>query len=341
MDAEKFQENLDALKSQALSKIQKAENLEILEEVRIWLFGRKGKMNELFDSVVKLEPNLRAHFGQALNSFKVSVTETLAGAKKEIQDEELASRLRKEKIDITVPGKKRALGHLHPLTLVLRRIENIFKSYGFQVVEGPEMETEYYNFDALNIPANHPARDLQDTFWLKQKPWKGSKDHLLLRTQTSAMQARFLEKNQPPMRIIVPGRVFRYEATDASHDIQFHQIEGLMIASDISLVNLIGVLEDFFKKFFGRNLKMRIRPGYFPFVEPGIEVDIKLGDSDWLEVAGAGMVHPKVLETAHLVPGEVQGFAFGMGWDRLAMLYYGISDIRLFFSGDERFLRQF
>jgi len=202
------------------------------------------------------------------------------------------------------------------------------------VVDGPEIENEYYNFDALNIPKNHPARDLWDTFWLKDIG-------LLLRTHTSPMQARYMEKHKPPLRIIVPGRCFRHEATDASHDVQFYQIEGLMVGQDVSMANFKGVIEEFLKRFFGSGVKMRLRPGHFPFTEPSFEVDIKRKDKDWLEIMGAGMVHPNVFKAVGYTPDKWQGFAFGVGLDRLAMLKYQIDDIRLFYSGDLRFLKQF
>lgn len=237
------------------------------------------------------------------------------------------------KIDVTAPGKKQERGHLHPLTLVQQKAVDIFSSMGFEVVEGPELEEEYYNFDALNIPANHPAREMHDTFWLKDKR--------LMRTHTSPVQIRYMENHQPPIRIIAPGRVFRYEATDASHEVQFYQLEGLMIGKKITLTDLKGVMETFFQKFFNsKDIKLRLRPSYFAFVEPGVEVDMKF-KGKWMEIAGAGMVHPRVLEAGKINPNEWQGFAFGMGLDRLAMIKYKIDDIRLFYSGDLRFINQF
>ena len=230
----------------------------------------------------------------------------------------------KEWFDITVPGEKVIFGHLHPLTLVQRKCEEIFQSMGFSVIEGPEMEEEWYNFDALNIPKDHPARDLWDTFYLKN----GS----LLRTHTSPVQIRYMGKNQPPFRIIAPGRVFRHEATDSSHEVNFYQVEGLMVGKDISVANFKAIIQEFFRRFFSKELEIRLRPSYFPFVEPGFEVDIRWGDR-WMEIMGAGMVHPNVLKNA--------GFAFGIGLDRLAMIKYQIDDIRLFYSGDLRFLNQF
>jgi phenylalanyl-tRNA synthetase alpha chain len=217
----------------------------------------------------------------------------------------------------------------------MRKIEEIFQSMGFEIIEGPDVETEYYNFDALNIPQDHPARDLWNTFWLK------SNSKLLLRTHTSPMQIRYMEKNNPPFRIIVPGRVFRYEATDASHSHTFYQLEGLMVDRHISVANFKAVIEEFLKKLFGADVEMRMRPSYFPFTEPSFEVDMKYPSGEWLEIMGAGMVHPNVFKAAGYVPGNWQGFAFGIGIDRIAMLRYKINDIRLLYSGDLHFLNQF
>jgi phenylalanyl-tRNA synthetase alpha chain len=254
-------------------------------------------------------------------------------------------------IDVTRPGIRRQTGHLHPLTRVEEEIKQIFLSMNFSVVEGQEIETEHYNFDALNIPATHPAREMWDTFWIKDGPdkktakTKGSHEGMrhLLRTHTSPMQIRYMEKHNPPFQIIVPGRVFRYEATDASHEINFYQMEGLMVGKDVSLANFKYIIEEFFKRFFNDpDMQFRFRPSYFPFVEPGVEVDIKRkGDSKWLEVMGAGMVHRNVFKAVGYNPDDVQGFAFGMGTDRLAMLKYKIPDIRFFYNGDLRFVRQF
>jgi len=228
-------------------------------------------------------------------------------------------------------------GHYHPLTVVKRDIIRIFSKLGFEITEGPEVETEYYNFDALNIPADHPARDMWDTFWLEPK-----NSRKLLRTQTSPMQIRYMEENKAPLAIVVPGKTFRYEATDRTHEAQFHQLEGLMVGKDISLSNFKAVIEKFFEEFFGEKKEVRLRPSYFPFVEPGVEVDMRNpGEEKWLEVMGAGMVHPRVLLNVGIDSRKFQGFAFGMGIDRLAMLKYGIDDIRLFYSGDLRLTNQF
>lgn len=253
-------------------------------------------------------------------------------------------------IDVSAPGKRVARGHLHPITLITEKMVDIFSGMGFEVAEGPQIETEWYNFDALNIPENHPSRDMWDTFWVKDKDNKlcisGKKskkrEKLLLRTHTSPVQIRYMEKNNAPIRIITAGRVFRYEATDATHETQFHQLEGLMVDKNITLANLKAVMELFFQRFYGsKDIEVRFRPSYFPFVEPAVEMDMRVGDGKWLEVGGAGMVHPKVLENVKLDSREYKGFAFGMGIERLAMLKYKIDDVRLFNSGDLRFIKQF
>ncbi len=253
-------------------------------------------------------------------------------------------------IDTSAPGKKVSRGHLHPLTQITDKITDIFSGIGFEVAEGPQVEDEWHNFDALNVSKDHPARDLWDTFWIKDKEAKmhldGEKmkkgDKLLLRTHTSSVQVRYMEKNNPPIRIIAPGRVFRYEATDMTHEAQFYQFEGLMVDKNINLSNLKAVMEVFFQRFYNsKDIEVRLRPSYFPFVEPGVEVDMRRGKGKWLEVAGVGMVHPSVLENVGLDPREYKGFAFGMGLDRLAMLKYKVDDVRLFYSGDLKFIKQF
>lgn len=250
-------------------------------------------------------------------------------------------------MDVTAPGKKMERGHLHPLTQAMNKAGDIFQSMGFEIADGPELETEYYNFDALNIPKDHPARAMQDTFWLRQNNLKSKISNLkndekfLLRTHTSNVQIRYMERNQPPFRIISPGRVFRMEATDATHETQFYQIEGLMVDKKTNLANLKAVMKIFLQRFFGdENIDIRFRASYFPFVKPGVEVDMKF-KGKWLEIAGAGMVHPKILDNMKLDPNEWQGFAFGMSVDRLVMIKSKIDDIRLFYSGDLRFIKQF
>jgi len=250
------------------------------------------------------------------------------------------SNNKEKKLDVTAPGKVTEAGHLHPLTKVERKARFIFKQLGFSVIEGPEVETEWYNFDALNIPENHPARDMWDTFWVKQRAKNEEQGRLLLRTHTSPVQVRYMEQNNPPLRIVVPGRCFRHEKPDASHDIQFDQIEGLVVDKDISVGHFKATMQEFLDKFFKKDVESRIRPSYFPFTEPSFEVDIKVED-EWIETLGAGMVHPNVLSAAGYNPDQWQGFAFGIGVDRLAMMKYNIDDIRLFYENDLRFLRQF
>lgn len=324
--------SLKSLKTRAVKEMLQAKDLKDLDAVFKKYLGDEGELTLVLGSLKKLPKTKKVRVGKEANELKnllkIKFSEAAAALKEKAQKEaEL-----KEWLDVTAPGKKAALGHLHPLTLVRRRVEEIFQNMGFSVVEGPEMEEEWYNFDALNIPKDHPARDLWDTFYLK--------NGLLLRTHTSPVQIRYMEKNQPPFRIIAPGRVFRHEATDSSHEINFYQVEGLMIGKDISVANFKAVMQDFFQRFFGKSVEIRLRPSYFPFVEPGFEVDFK-GEGGWLEIVGAGMVHPNVLKNAGFNPKNWQGFAFGMGLDRLAMMKYKIDDIRLFYSGDLRFLQQF
>lgn len=260
----------------------------------------------------------------------------------------MANKGKEKFLDVTAPGIKIERGTLHPLTQAIRKISEVFSSMGFEIASGPEVETEFFNFDALNVPRDHPARDIQDTFWVKDY------EETVLRTQTSPVQIRYMQKNKPPVRIIVPGKVFRNEATDATHEAQFYQIEGLLVDENVSFANLKEVLRLFFSRFFETDISIRIRPGYFPFVEPGIEVDISCFKCDggkkgcpickgtgWIEVMGAGMVHPNVLKSAGINPTKYQGFAFGGGIDRFIMLKNQIDDIRLFYSGDLRFIRQF
>ena len=339
--------NLKKLKIEAKKGIKKARDLKSLNEVfNRYLGKRQGELVRILRSLEKLPKRKRAKIGEEANKLKDFIKQKI-----EVKAEKMrlieASPEKTEWLDVTIPGKKPLLGHLHPLTQVKRKTEEIFENMGFSVVEGPEIETEWYNFDALNIPKDHPARDVWDTFWLKNNRVK-----LLLRTHTSPVQVRYMEKNNPPLRIIVPGRVFRREATDASHEINFYHLEGLMIDKDISAANFKAVIQEFYREFFGKPLKIRFIPSFFPFVEPGFQVDISClncqgrgcsacQQSGWLEMMGAGMVHPNVLKNSGLNPKFWQGFAFGMGIERLVMMKYKINDIRLFYGGDLRFLKQF
>ena len=339
--------NLKLLKKEAQKEIEKAQDLNGLNEVFNRYLGKKGKISQILKSLGKLPKTKRVKLGRSINELKDFLKIKFDQRAAKIKEKVGKEIKEKEYFDITVPGKKPSLGHLHPLTQVKRKVEEIFQSMGFSVVEGPEIEEEWYNFDALNIPKDHPARDvlsLGKTLYLK-----GGN---LMRSHTSSVQIRYLEKNQPPLRIIVPGRVFRHEATDASHEINFYQLEGLMVGKDISAANFKAIIEEFFKRFFNKPVKIRMRPSYFPFTEPSFEIDLLcincLGNgcsacqqSGWIEMMGAGMVHPTVIKNSGLNPKFWQGFAFGIGLDRLAMMKYKINDIRLFYSGDLRFLNQF
>lgn len=330
---------------EATENISRAKTIEELEGLRIKYLGRKSELVLFLRSLKDKPKEELVKFGKLANDLRKKIELEIHKKEDELKLKEVEEKIKKEKVDITAPGKKILLGNLHPLTLVFQEIRKIFGEIGFSVVEGPEVETEWYDFDALNFPPDHPARDMFNSFWISKN--ENPKESLHLRTQTSPMQVRFMEKHQPPFRIIVPGRVFRYEASDLTHDIQFHQVEGLMVDKDISLANLKGVLEYFFKKFFKKEIALKFTQSYFPFVEPGIEVSIKLPaqgsefQAKWLEVAGAGMVQQNVFKAAGYLKNEWQGFAFGMGVERLAMIKYKIDDIRLFYEGDLRFLKQF
>ncbi len=325
--------NLKNLEIEVRKEIKKADNLKDLDKIFRKYLGKKGKITLIFNSLKKLPASERKKLGREANLIKIKLDKIIREKTQKLKEKIREESLGKEIIDITRPGEKIKIGHLHPLTLIQREVEEIFQSMGFSVVTGPEVETERYNFDALNIPEDHPARDMWDTFWLKEK--------LLLRTHTSPVQIRYMEKHQPPLRIIVPGRCFRHEAIDASHEIQFYQLEGLVVDKNVSAANFRAVIEEFLKRFFKADIEIRLRPGFFPFTEPSFEIDARRGKGDWLEVMGAGMVHPNVFKAVGLNPKNWQGFAFGAGLDRLAMLRYKINDIRLFYSSDLRFLKQF
>jgi phenylalanyl-tRNA synthetase alpha chain len=327
---------INQLKKRALSELGEVKDLAGIERFRIRYLGRKGKLTAALRSLKDLPVGQRKIVGLEANRFKNELRSQIANRRLQIEKLETSRKKEKEKIDITAPGIKLPQGHLHPITQLLRQTEEIFQSMGFEVVEGPDIETEYYNFDALNVPDEHPARDAWDTFWLKTKPEK-----LLLRTHTSPMQIRYMEKNNPPFRIIVPGRTFRYEATDASHSHTFYQLEGLMVDKDINVANFKAIIQEFLRKLFGEDVKMKMIPTYYPFVEPGFDIQMKFSSGKWMEIMGAGMVHPNVFKAIGYNPANWQGFAFGVGLERIAMIKYGINDIRLFYGGDLRFLKQF
>lgn len=324
---------------EAQARLEKAQSTQEIEKIRLEYLGRSGSITGLLRSLKDLSVENRRTLGPVVQSAAAAIEQEI---KEKLKNRHYAGGT-KTTVDLTVPPRRPVSGRLHPLTHVQREIIDIFRGMNFSVIEGAEVESEYYNFDALNIPAHHPARDMWDTFWLKQShsSVKNSKTRLLLRTQTSAMQVRYMEINKPPFQIIVPGRVFRHEATDATHELNFYQLEGLMVSKDVTLANFKFVIEEFFRKFFGGHIEFRYRPSYFPFVEPGLEVDVRRSKKEkWLEVMGAGMVHPRVFEYAHYNPRDLQGFAFGIGIDRLLMIKYAVPDIRLLYSGDTRLVKQ-
>lgn len=319
---------------------------DAVEALRIKYLGRKGIVTELFKEMGSVSADDRPVIGKLINELKESVARSL--------DEKAAlasgSEVEGDSIDVTLPGVPQKLGRTHPVTKTIHEISSLFVSLGFRIMEGPEIETEHYNFETLNIPLEHPSRDAFDTFYISFEK------KTLLRSHTSPVQARFMEKNKPPFAIVVPGRVFRPDATDASHSFMFHQVEGLVVADDIKFSDLKGTLTTFARQMFGSDVRMRFRPSFFPFTEPSAEVDISCivcqgktrekrcsmcGGKGWLEIGGAGMVNPKVFEAVGYDPDRVTGFAFGMGVERIAILKYGVSDIRYFFENDVRFLRQF
>ncbi|MBR6267893.1 MAG: phenylalanine--tRNA ligase subunit alpha [Selenomonadaceae bacterium] len=334
------------LRADAAAAIGSAENLEALNEIRVKYLGKKGELTGILRGMGKLSPEERPKAGKIVNEARSELEGLLENKQQELREKELEDRLSRERIDVTLQGRNRPLGHLHPLTLTLNRIKEIFLQMGFSVEEGPEIETDYYNFEALNLPKDHPARDMQDSFYITED--------ILMRTQTSPVQARTMEAHEPnsPIRMIAPGRVYRRDDYDASHSPMFTQVEGLVIDKGISMADLKGTLELFLRKIFNDKVRVRLRPSFFPFTEPSTEVDVSCvmchGEgckvckgTGWLEILGAGMVHPHVLEMSGYDPKQVSGFAFGLGVERIAMLSYGVDDLRLFYDNDMRFLRQF
>lgn len=339
-----MEKKLRELLENAKTEIDLADSMDILESTRVKYLGKKGELTQILRGMGSLSPEERPVVGKVANEVRETIQVLIENAKAAIRDRALERQLESEVIDITMPGKEIELGNKHPLTQSFDELKNIFIGMGFKIAEGPEVETVYYNFDALNAPADHPSRDMSDTFYIN--------DDIVLRTQTSPVQVRAMEKMKPPIRIISPGRCFRNDTPDATHSPMFHQLEGLVIDKGITLGDLKGTLEVFVKAFLGENTKIKFRPHYFPFTEPSAEVDascFKCGGvgcnfckgSGWIELLGAGMVHPNVLRNGGIDPEEYGGFAFGMGIDRLTMLKYGIDDIRLFFENDMRFLKQF
>jgi phenylalanyl-tRNA synthetase alpha chain len=341
---------VEELATKAFDELAKVSSIDQLEAWRISYLGRKGTVIQILRSLSTLPLKERRLVGARANEVKKTL-EAAFDEKKAHLEQNLIGKLGHETLDVTLPGQQVTIGRLHPTTQVVEEICDIFGSMGFQTVEGPEVEWDYYNFEALNMPADHPARDMFATLWVDFDT-KTGKRPMLLRTHTSPVQIRVMEKLSPPIRIIAPGRVYRYEATDATHEWMFYQVEGLAVDKNISLADLKGTLFEFARRLFGRDRKCRFRCDYFPFVEPGVEVAIDClvchgvgcrlcGNSGWIEILGAGMVHPEVLRRVGIDPEIYSGFAFGMGVERIPILRYGIDDIRLFYSNDLRFLRQF
>jgi len=338
-----LEQAIEAIRADALKAVAQAADPETLESVRVEYLGKKGQLTRILRGMGELSEAERPVIGKKVNALRDELTEALDRRKSELADAALGRRLKEEAIDVTLPGKRRPAGHLHPITRVTREIQEIFIGLGFEVVQGPEIETDYYNFEALNIPKHHPARDTQDTFYISGE--------ILLRTQTSPVQVRTMESRKPPVRIIAPGKVYRCDS-DVTHSPMFHQVEGLLIDRDITFGDLKGTLALAVRRLFGADRGVRFRPHYFPFTEPSAEMDITCfhcegrgcrvcSGEGWIEILGCGMVHPNVLRMVGYDPEEVGGFAFGMGIDRVALLKYGIDDIRLLFESDMRFLRQF
>ncbi len=329
---------LDTILRDASSALAACVTIPDLEQAKARYLGKTGALTEQLKALAKLDPESRKIAGATINQAKAQVETLIDAAKKRILDAELQSKLAAEAIDITLPGRTRGQGGLHPVTLARERLETLFHSMGFEVADGPEIEEDFYNFTALNTPENHPARSMHDTFYIE-----GSKN--LLRTHTSPVQIRYMQNHQPPIKIIAPGRVYRVDH-DATHSPMFHQIEGLWVEEGISFADLKGTIIQFLRAFFERDdMAVRFRPSFFPFTEPSAEIDIawekKKGETTWLEIGGSGVVHPNVLRAGGIDPEKYTGFAFGMGIDRIAMLRYGVNDLRLFFENDIKFLAQF
>jgi phenylalanyl-tRNA synthetase alpha chain len=351
MTADNLLRNLEELQARALDELRASSSSEAVEQWRVAYLGRRGELTLVLRGLGPLAPEERRTVGAAANSVKALLEKSLARAEEAIRGAELQALAERGRLDVTLPGRPIPLGRLHPTTQIVREICAAFVSMGFQVVEGPEVEWDHYNFEMLNIPKDHPARDMWDTLWIDHVDDQGERP-MLLRTHTSPMQIRIMENTRPPVRVVVPGKCYRYEATDATHESQFYQVEGLAVDEGITFADLKGTLYEFARLLFGAERKVRFRVDYFPFVEPGAEMAIDCfacrgqgcrvcKGTGWIEIMGAGMVNPKVLEGVGYDSSKYTGFAFGMGPERIAMLKHGIDDIRLFYSNDLRFLGQF
>ena len=341
-----MKKQLLTFKEKALKQIDEAESVSILQDIKVKYLGKKGSLTEILRGMGKLPAEERPQVGQLANEMRGAIEEAISQKKKRLEEGKMQQKLEEETIDVTLPGRPVPSGGIHPLMSVIEEIEDIFLGMGFKIAEGPEVETDYYNFEALNLPKNHPARDMQDSFYIT--------DEILLRTQTSPVQARTMESmhGEVPVKIISPGKVFRRDTDDATHSHQFMQIEGLYVDEQVSMSELKGTLLTFAREMFGQDQQIRLRPSFFPFTEPSVEVDVSCilcqgkgcrvcKQTGWIEILGAGMVHPNVLSMSGYDPKKYTGFAFGMGPERVAMLKYGIDDIRQFYMNDMRFLKQF
>lgn len=339
-----MKQQLENIKAEAAAKIAEVQSRAELEALKVKYLGKKGELTAILKQMGKLSPEERPVMGQLANEVRGYIEDLIAKTGDKIKSAETALRLEAEAIDVTMPGKPNTLGHKHPLSIVLDEVKDIFFGMGFNIASGPEVEWDYYNFEALNIPEDHPARDTQDTFYITEK--------MLLRTQTSPVQIRVMENQAPPIRVIAPGRVYRSDAVDATHSPIFHQIEGLVVDKGISMGDLKGCLEAFAKALYGEDTKIRLRPHHFPFTEPSCEIDVSCfrcggkgcpmcKGEGWIEILGGGMVHPKVLKNGGIDPEVYSGFAFGIGLERLCMFRFNVDDIRLYFDNDIRFLNQF
>lgn len=339
-----MKEKLAKIKEEALRQIEDSDALEKLNEVRVNFLGKKGELTTVLKSIKDVAPEERPKVGQMVNELRDEIERVLEQAKSKMEEKAREAAMKREVIDVTLPAKRNLVGHRHPNRIVLDEVERIFIGMGYEVVEGPEVEYDYYNFEALNIPADHPAKDEQDTFYVT--------NDILLRTQTSPVQVRTMEKGKLPIRMIAPGRVFRSDEVDATHSPSFHQIEGMIVDKGITFADLKGTLAQFAKELFGEKTKVKFRPHHFPFTEPSAEVDVscfKCGGegcrfckgSGWIEILGCGMVHPKVLKMSGIDPDVYSGFAFGIGLERITLLKYEIDDMRLLYENDIRFLKQF
>ncbi|WP_029321102.1 phenylalanine--tRNA ligase subunit alpha [Butyrivibrio sp. AE3004] len=339
-----MKEQLDKIRESAIKQINETDALDVLNDIRVNFLGKKGELTSILKSMKDVAPEDRPKVGQMVNEVREEIEKSLENTKKHLEAAVLEAKLASETIDVTLPAKKNNVGHRHPNTITLEDVENVFIGMGYEVAEGPEVEKDYYNFEALNIPADHPAKDEQDTFYIS--------GDLLLRTQTSSTQVHEMEKGKLPIKMIAPGRVFRADEVDATHSPSFHQIEGLVIDKGITFADLKGTLAEFAKEIFGEDVKVKFRPHHFPFTEPSAEMDVscfKCGGKGcrfckgegWIEILGCGMVHPHVLEMSGIDPNEYTGFAFGLGLERIAVLKYEIDDMRLLYENDIRFLEQF